>query len=139
MPRRLISLTALFAAAFFSACDANRMTPQTWDALVNSFLDSTFGARPDIAVNAGRHEFDGRLPDWSEAGLDRERGRLEEWRARVEQADTSALDAPRRFERNYMIAVIDGQLFWLDRADWPHKNPVFYADALDPDVYVSRP
>src|SRR5471030_2030720 len=38
-----------------------------------------------------------------------------------------------------MVAVIDGQLFWLDRADWPHKNPTFYTDALDPDIYVSRP
>jgi hypothetical protein len=114
------------------------MKPETWDALVNEFLDSTFAARPDIAVNAGRHEFDGKLPDWSDKGLDNERGRLEEWRARIDKSDTTGLDAPRRFERNYMIAVIDGQLFWLDRADWPHKNPTFYTDAIDPDVYVSR-
>lgn len=114
------------------------MKPEAWDKLVNDFLDSTFVARPDIAVNAGRHEFDGRLPDWSNAGLEAERARLEEWRMRIDKADTVALDAPRRFGRDYMIAVIDGQLFWLDRADWPHKNPTFYTDALDPDPYVSR-
>ena len=115
------------------------MKPESWDAVVTEFLDSTFAARPDIAVNAGRHEYDGRLPDWSEAGLRRERDRLVSWRSRLETLSTGELDASRAFERDYMVAVIDGMLFWLARADWPHRNPTFYADALDPDVYVSRP
>ena len=43
-----------------------------WDAYVETFLNDYFVAHPDIAVQAGRHEFDGQLPDWSEAGLRRE-------------------------------------------------------------------
>ncbi len=138
MKRLIPPLATIAAVALLAACQPKHMTPQAWDSLVNEFLDSTFAARPDIAVNAGRHEFDGRLPDWSDAGLENERGRLEEWRARIDKADTVALDTARRIERQYMIAVIDGQLFWLERADWPHRNPTFYTDALDPDVYVSR-
>jgi uncharacterized protein (DUF885 family) len=115
------------------------MTPESWDALVADFLDSTFAAHPEIAVNSGRHEFDGQLPDWSEAGLTRERDRLTSWRSRLRSIDAQSLDTARAFERDYMIAVIDGMLFWLARADWPHRNPTFYADALDPDVYLSRP
>ena len=29
-------------------------------------------------------------------------------------------------------------LFWLEVADQPHTAPFFYANALDPNVYVSR-
>ena len=138
MPPRRAAVALLATIVLLTSACAQHMKPEAWDKLVNDFLDSTFVARPDIAVNAGRHEFDGRLPDWSNAGLEAERARLEEWRMRIDKADTVALDAPRRFGRDYMIAVIDGQLFWLDRADWPHKNPTFYTDALDPDPYVSR-
>lgn len=139
MPRRIARIVTWPVIALTAACEPARMTPDTWDTLVTEFLDSTFAARPDIAVNAGRHEHDGRLPDWSEGGLAREVTRLTEWRTRLDGADTSALDDARRLERNYMIAVIDGMTFWLTRSGWPQKNPTFYADALDPDVYVSRP
>jgi hypothetical protein len=132
----------LGAAAAFSilACNADQssMEPDAWDSLVNEFLDSTFAARPDFAVYQGRHEFDGRLPDWSNAGLAAEESRLTSWKQRLEAVDTTTLDDAARFERNYMLAVIDGDLFWLTKADWPHKNPAFYAGSLDPDVYVSR-
>jgi hypothetical protein len=120
------------------ACTNDSMKPEAWDTLVNEFLDSTFKARPDLAVYMGRHEFDGKLPDWSNAGLAHEKARLESWRARLQGIDSTELDDTREFERNYMLAVIDGDLFWLTRADWAHKNPAFYAGSLDPDVYVSR-
>jgi hypothetical protein len=115
------------------------MTTDDWNALVSDFLESTFAARPDIAVNAGRHDFDGRLPDWSQDGLRREVARLREWEQRVTAADASQLDAALRLERDAILAVIDGMRFWLEAADWPRRNPAWYADALDPDVYLSRP
>ena len=33
---------------------------------------------------------------------------------------------------------IRGELFWRKTADEPHRNPYYYADPFDPDVYVSR-
>ena len=114
------------------------MTPEAWDTLVSDYLESTFSARPDIAVFAGRHEYDGRLPDWSEAGLAEERARLARWRTRLERIDTTKLDSARRFEREHVLSQIDGDVFWLERAEWPRRSPAFYAGGLDPDVYVTR-
>jgi len=110
-----------------------------WDSLVKSFIDSYFATRPDIAVNAGRHEYDGRLPDYSEQGLARQIAMLTHGRARAVAFDTTSLDAPRRLEREYLIATADGLLWWLTKADGPHTNPAWYSGALDPDVYLTRP
>ena len=110
-----------------------------WDSLVKSFIDSYFATRPDIAVNAGRHEYDGRLPDYSEQGLARQIAMLTDGRARAVAFDTTSLDAPRRLEREYLIATADGLLWWLTKADGPHNNPAWYSGALDPDVYLTRP
>jgi hypothetical protein len=110
-----------------------------WDGFVDRFLESYFAANPGFAVYQGRHEFDGKLPDWSEAGLAREVSSLRAARDSAMAWDTTGLDAPRRLQRQYLIAVLDGQLFWRDEAKWPWKNPTWYADNLDPNVYIARP
>jgi uncharacterized protein (DUF885 family) len=49
------------------------------------------------------------------------------------------LSAQDRFERDYLVKVTEGRLFWLEDADQPHGNPQWYVNAgLDPNVYVSR-
>ncbi|MBA3713187.1 MAG: DUF885 domain-containing protein [Pyrinomonadaceae bacterium] len=109
-----------------------------WDAFVDDFINSYFAAHPDIAVYAGRHEFDGKLPDWSQEGIAREIQRLRSVREQAMNFGDASLDERQRFERDYLVSRIDADLFWLGAAEWHHRNPYFYADALDPDVYISR-
>jgi hypothetical protein len=109
-----------------------------WDKYVAKFLDDYFAANPPFAVAQGKHEFDGKMPDWSEEGLKKETDRLKAERDKASAFKDEQLDERQRFERDYLIAQIDKDLFWRETADQPHKNPAFYSDALDPDVYVSR-
>jgi hypothetical protein len=111
---------------------------KSWDAYVNEFLEAYFVARPDFAVRAGRHEFDGKLPDWSAEGIAGEIKRLHEEKDRVARY-RNGLNEQQRFERDYILSVINADLFWFESAEWPYRNPFFYGDSLDPDVYVSRP
>jgi hypothetical protein len=108
-----------------------------WPQLVNEWIESDFKANPSSAVYQGRHEFDGLFPDWSEAGIKAENQRLKDWRARVAAVDPAGLDAAAKFERDYLLSVIDGRLFWGETVDWPHRNPTYYY--LDPTVYLDRP
>ena len=117
---------------------ASTTNSKAWDSYVNEFIEAYFVAHPDFAVRAGRHEFDGKLPDWSAEGLATEGRRLHAARDRVASFQDSSLDERQRFERDYVAAVIDSDLFWLESAEWPMRCPQFYADAIDPDVYVSR-
>ncbi len=109
-----------------------------WDKYVEGFLNDYFAARPDFAVVQGKHEFDGKLPDWSEDGLKKEIQRLHAERDKAAGFKDDQLDERQRFERDYLIAQIDKDLFWRETADQPHTNPYFYSDSIDPDVYVSR-
>jgi Bacterial protein of unknown function (DUF885) len=116
----------------------NTSDAKVWDSYLNEFLEAYFVAHPDFAVRAGRHEFDGKLPDWSAAGIAQEIKRLHAARDRIAGFPDAALDQPQRFERDYVSSVIDSDLFWLESAEWPFRCPQFYADSVDPDVYVSR-
>jgi hypothetical protein len=122
---------------------ANQQTATTseskeWDTYVNEFLEAYFVAHPEFAVHAGRHEFDGKLTDWSAEGIAAEVKRLHAAKDRVAGFQDATLSERQRFERDYVASVIDGDLFWLESAEWPFRCPQFYADSIDPDVYVSR-
>jgi Bacterial protein of unknown function (DUF885) len=110
-----------------------------WDAGVASFMDGHFAANPVTAVYAGRHEFDGRLPDLSAAALLRDVARLESERARLLAVNPAKLSASRQRERQYLLAALDVELFWKKEADWPRRNPAFYLGLLDPEIYLSKP
>ena len=114
-------------------CAKQQTTPaQNWDSFRDAFLEDYFRARPDVAVNEGRHEFDGLLPNYSKQGIDRTIAWLHRER-------DQAAAFPATVERDYMIATIDGNLFWMETAQWPYRDPYWYNDAIDPSVYLTRP
>lgn len=110
----------------------------SWDAFTTNFIEATFKARPHFAVWAGRHEFDGQLPDWSATGIKKEIERLHDARTRALSFKDSALSDKQRLERDYIVATIDGNLFWLETVDWPSRSPTYYGWGLDPQVYIAR-
>ena len=116
---------------------AEAPTGQGWAAFRDATIDKWFKVDPAFAVYEGKHEFDGKLPDWSAAGL---KTRGDFLRATIEKASAmTGLNPDETFERDYMVQVAKGQLFWLEEADSPHTNPTFYVGGgLDPNVYVSR-
>ena len=110
-----------------------------WQSFVAGYIEQTFRANPTFAVNQGRHEFDGMLPDWSPTGINSEVSRLKSAIAAAEAFDPRLLPESDRFERDYLVAQARGELFWLETAGSPWRNPAFYVGSLDPSPYVTRP
>jgi hypothetical protein len=111
----------------------------SWEVFASQFIENYLSIHPPFAANAGRHEFDGKLPDWSAIGLNKETHWLESERKMASRYDNLALTESERFEQKYLLALIDGDLFWLNSAQAPYKNPMFYSNSLDPNIYISRP
>jgi hypothetical protein len=109
-----------------------------WSEYAARFIEDYFKAQPFFAVQAGRHEFDGQMADLSAAGIAREVERLKKMRTEADAFDEAALTPDQRFERAYLLSVIDNNVFWMDRARFPFTNPAWYIDRLDPEVYLSR-
>jgi len=112
-----------------------------WPAFVNQFIEATFRANPGFAVVQGRHEFDGQIVDLSEAAINAEVDRLKKSIADAQAFGDDKLTAEQRFERDYLVAVAKGNLFWMDPAgaDQLHNNPAAYLGSLDPSVYITVP
>ncbi len=109
-----------------------------WQEAANGFMQSYFAAQPFFAAQAGKHDYDGQLPDVSEHGLRREAARLHEERDRIAKIDPTPLLPNERFDREYLLSVADRDLYWLEKAHYPSSNPYWYVGNLDPDLYLSR-
>jgi len=144
--RRFVRATALALVILVSSCTTTSSPGENvtqtagsaeWEKLLRQFENDYFALNPQFAVRQGRHEYDGRLPDWSAAGIRAHVQWLHAQRTQAEAFDPNALTADQRFEREYLLSRIDSDLFWLDEAEQPFTNPAFYD--LDPSVYLTRP
>lgn len=107
-----------------------------WTRFRDGFIEGWFKLDPANAVYQGRHDFDGGLGDWSAAGLAAQAKFLTDAIAR---AKTFKLTGTNAFERDYLIAAANRELFWLVDANQPHTNPAWYVGhGLDPNVYIAR-
>ena len=111
-----------------------------WARHLSQFQEEYFARNPPFAVQQGRHEFDGKLPDWSRNGLLKQGNWLEAMRESTLAFAPEDLTPTQRFEREYLLARIDNEIFWLNEAEEPVSNPAYYLyGGLDPSVYVTRP
>jgi uncharacterized protein (DUF885 family) len=116
--------------------------PSAWPATRDAMVEEYLKAHPVFAVSAGRHEYDGQLPDWTASGIAAEIKRLKEERMRLAAVQVSELSGNDRFERDYVLSRMTRDLYWLETAEAPFRNPAWYldwiVDNLDPSPYLTR-
>ena len=129
------TMLALLAASAIAGCKP--ATPKVdFTTFTQNTIDGWLQQDPYFAVYQGAHQYDGKWADWSAAGL---KARGDFLRGVIAQAKGfDGLSKEDAFTRDYMVKVAEGQLFWLEEADQPHKNPAWYVGNFDPNVYLTR-
>ncbi len=147
---RLVPLACLLPALMLAACSREPAAPPatapaaaqpaapTWPDFAAAFIESRFKADPAFAVQSGRHDFDGQMPDWSRTAFEADVAGLKSQLAGLQKFDEAALAPAQRFERKYLEWVVDREIFWLESAQEPYRNPAWYLDRLDPSMYLTR-
>lgn len=109
-----------------------------WADFRSNFIEEYIGANPVFAVDIGRHEFDGLLPDHSSAGQATDLQQLHDWMHQLESFDAASLNDVEKFEREYLKAELEEQLFWLEDVAVYNRNPVIWGYSAFPSVYLTR-
>lgn len=157
---RVVTLSAVITAALLAGCSKEQAAPSgdaaapapaatvakastdktvALGTAVDAFIQGMFEHNPVFAANAGKHEYDGKLPDYSPEGLKATADWLHAQHDAFAAFTDDTLNAQGRFQRDYVLAVIDGQLFWLEQSGFPYSNPAFYTGDLSPSMYLTRP
>src|SRR5262245_33214327 len=94
----VLAVTMTYGCQTKASDEAKPNNSAAWDTFVQAFMDSYFAAHPDFAVYQGKHELDGKLPDWSGDGIKKEVARLKAERQKAMMFDTAQMDEQRQFE-----------------------------------------
>lgn len=141
---RKSTVNLLVASLVFAGCGGEQpgTTPtatdsmQPWTEVAATFVDEYYRRNPQVAVNAGLHQYDGQASDLSLAAFQEYASWLEKTRADI--SAYTGLEGVEAFERDYLLAALQSRLFWINETDRLTKNPIFYARQIGLSVYVDR-
>ena len=105
--------------------------------LADEFFDSYyFPTNPTTATATGIHAYDGKLEDYSRAGVDSAIAQLQKWDKRVSAVDTKSLDEQTRGDRQLVLNYIHSTLLTLQTIRPWEKNPDTYSSGITGSAFV---
>ncbi|WHZ18343.1 MAG: putative lipoprotein [Rhodanobacteraceae bacterium] len=119
------------AAASTNAAD------QAFARLADQYFDTFYlPTNPSAATSYGIHRYDGRLEDYSRAGIDAEVKALEVWQSRVAAIDPASLSLFVRGDRDLVLNNIRSSLLTLQAIRPWEKNPDFYSSGITSSAFT---
>jgi len=134
---------ALFVL-LFAPCVAGAAKPADMAAsdrafaqLADQYFDTFYlPTNPSAATSYGVHEYDGKLEDYSRAGIDAEVKALKGWEQRVAAVDPASLSLYVRGDRNLVLNNIRSALLTLQSIRPWEKNPDFYSSGITSSAFT---
>jgi uncharacterized protein (DUF885 family) len=93
---------------------------------------------PNEARALGLHEFDGRIGDFSAAGVERRIATLRELEAEVAGLAAQSADADGQLDAAVLRQMIAQDLFELTEMETWRTNPTYYSELFSIDEYIVR-
>ena len=137
--RILRSCSILFLLFWVSPLSGQSKTDSPeFNKLVEEYISGYLAARPHEAVSLGFHEYDGKLADYSRAGIDAEIARLNDFKKRFQKVDVTKISLRDFHDLRLIRTAIDSQLFAIVDLKTFERNPMTYINALDVNIYLKR-
>ncbi len=138
----------IIACCFFVLMSCNNNSTQTtssaasndaaFDSIANAYLKGYFDWRPQSAVSIGKHEYDGKVTDYSKASLDRELSRLKEFDQKLTAIDSASLSTKNYYDLRILQMAIKNEITNFEDLKSYNANPMIYAGAIDVNLYLKR-
>ncbi len=134
----LLSITGLFA------CGQDQTGPATatdtarppWAQFATMTVAEYYRRNPEVAVDAGLHQYDGQISDFGADAVAEYLAWVEETRSEAEAYN--GLAGTQAFERDYLIAAMNDEVFDLETSGYLSRNPVAYMSQIGISVYLNR-
>ena len=139
--KKILILPLLLVFVFIS-CDkkdtksANN-NPE-FQKLSDEYLKGYLTWRPQLGVQLGLHEYDGKINNYSKSSIDTEVSRLKEIEIRFSKIDSASLSKKEYYDLKMLKSNIKNELFTIQDLKVYYKNPMTYAGLIDVNIYIKR-
>jgi uncharacterized protein (DUF885 family) len=111
-------------------------TPQTFEYLTALYFEQYFRFNPTAGTQAGFHEHDDQLEDYSAASIAAQIAMLHDYEKKLAALDPTALDAPEAADLQILLNSIRSQLLSLEVIRNLEKNPDNYSSGITNSVFT---
>ncbi len=157
--QRLFALLAAFSLGTIAACGegtppnepsgseqpaasqpaaSQQPTASPWASFRETYLEEWLAANPTRAIDLGKHEYDGMLPDYAPAAQAAYVQKLDRWAQQASAVDAAQMSEAERFEREYLLSDLEEERFWLTEVKILDRNPLIWGYTAFPSVYLTR-
>jgi len=133
----LIQLSLFSSIAFAQATMASPAQSQTaFNKLVDEYFDFYFQFHPTAGTQAGLHQYDGKLEDFSRSGRDAEIAGLTRFQKRLSSIQGSQLSQESAGDLEVLSSSIQARLLELQSIQMWRKDPDVYVSNLSYSVFM---
>ena len=138
--KKYILLLLVFAV--FSCTETEKKSntdgDSDFDKVSEDYIKGYLDWRPQSGVSLGLHEYDGKLPNYSYASLDKELTRLKNYDKKLSEIDSASLSIKKYYDCKMLHSSIKNEIFSFEDLKVYTKNPMIYAGAIDMNIYIKR-
>lgn len=138
------SALLLFSAAVLTACgqveeDSVALSEAAnvpWAEFAATTVAEYYRHNPERAVRAGLHQFDGQMSDLRPTAVAEYLAWIKKTRSEAESY--GQLEGVQAFERNYLVAAMNEEVFGVETTGYLTRNPLAYVSRMGFSVYLDR-
>jgi uncharacterized protein (DUF885 family) len=133
----LIQLSLLSSLALAGEKMASSQPSQAaFDKLVDEYFDFHFQFHPTEGTQAGLHQYDGKLENFSRAGIDAEIAGLQQYQKRFDSTSSKELSPESAGDLEVLTSSIQARLLELQSIQMWRKDPDVYVSDLSESVFM---
>jgi uncharacterized protein (DUF885 family) len=138
----LMQLSLLSSSAFAQDASAQEKTASSlrsqtaFDKLVDEYFDFYFQFHPTVGTQAGLHQYDMKLEDFSRAAIDAETAGLAQFQKKFSSIQSTQLSLESEGDLDVLISSIQARLLELQSIQMWRKDPDVYISNLSYSVFL---
>src|SRR4051794_30317972 len=117
----------LLCLVFLMTMNAYAQSSSDHTKLLDQFFDRYFELNPTAGTSTGFHQYDTKLEDYSQAGIDRQIKFAREFREKFAKVDTSKLSLEDKDDLGLVKSSIESSLLELETIRQWQRNPDRYS------------
>jgi uncharacterized protein (DUF885 family) len=141
MMKKVLIVPVLLVFAFISCTKNDKKTTESnpeFQKLSDDYLKGYLDFRPQIGVQLGLHEYDGKIKDYSQSTIDAEVTRLNDFETKLAKIDSASLSKKEYCDLKMLRSNVKNELFSIQDLKIYSKNPMTYAGLIDVNIYIKR-
>jgi uncharacterized protein (DUF885 family) len=139
--RLLIFACSILTSIACLADHARAQSPANGDSeflkLADRYFDQYyFPFNPTSGTNAGFHQYDSQLEDYSRSGMNRQVALLKDFELQIDRIDPARLSPQQSTDRQLVLGDIRSRLLTLEEIRPWEKNPDYYSSGITVSVFT---